>query len=275
LVSPEAVARKILIAIGSRPRELNAVGWQTAAVGLAALFPRLTDALLERAPALVGGGAEPRETTALAAAHEPQAPNEPTALPKPAAEVVTPPEPVVEIEAPPAPVADIEAPPAAVAEIEAPPEPVAEIEAPPLPDAEDSAPPEAAAEAAVSTGLFAPEPVVDISAPSERVAAGATSAEPDGVAPPERRFEDVSMSPFEAALEPHQRRMQKLNLRSSFVRDLLVPDATLDPGDVALRWAGMPNKHERAITEDVLAALADAGFLERADGSAYRVVRAP
>jgi len=69
--------------------------------------------------------------------------------------------------------------------------------------------------------------------------------------------------------------MQKLSLRESFVRDLLVLDAKLDLGEIALRWAGMPNKNERAITEEVLEALADAGFLERSADHTYLVVRAP
>jgi len=46
----------------------------------------------------------------------------------------------------------------------------------------------------------------------------------------------------------------------------------LDAYEVALRWAGMPNKNERAATTEVLDALAGAGFLER-EGERYRVVR--
>jgi short-subunit dehydrogenase len=176
LVSPEAVARKILIAVAERPRELNAAAWQTTLVALAERFPRLTDALLERAPTLVGGGeaqlgsAKPEKLSANAA--------------------------------PPAPVSLAE--PAAL------------------------------------------------------------TTEPD--LPP--------ADPFTAALEPHRRRMEKLNLREAFVRDLLEPDTTLETGDIAMRWAGMPNKNERAITVEVLEALADAGFLERSAEHTYRVVRA-
>ncbi len=54
LATPETVARKILTAVATRPRELNAVPWQTAFVALAELFPRITDLILERNPALVG-----------------------------------------------------------------------------------------------------------------------------------------------------------------------------------------------------------------------------
>jgi len=183
LVSPEAVARKILIATAARPRTLNASAWQTALVGLAELFPRLTDALLERAPGLIGG--EPAPSPA------PTAP--PTASPQPAPER-----------------------------------------------------PEPATESAPAAPTFVP-------------AAPTFEAEPA----------------FDAALEPHRRRMEKLKLRDSFVRGLLVPGTTLDLGEVALRWAGMPNKNERAITEDVLGALAEAGFLARSADRTYVVVRAP
>ncbi len=54
LATPETVARKILTAVATRPYELNAVPWQTAFVGLAEFFPRITDLILERNPALVG-----------------------------------------------------------------------------------------------------------------------------------------------------------------------------------------------------------------------------
>jgi hypothetical protein len=46
----------------------------------------------------------------------------------------------------------------------------------------------------------------------------------------------------------------------------------IDIGDAAMRWAGMPNKHERALTSEVFFALAEWGFLApRADGR-YRVL---
>lgn len=178
LVSPEVVARKILIAVARRPRELNAVGWQTLLVALAERFPRLTDLLLARVPGLVGIS-EPASTPSLATAVSAER--------------------AVQIE----------------------------------PDAEVALP---------------------VAAPA--------------IAP-------VAAGPFESALEPHRRRMEKLNLRESFVRDLLVPGATLDLGEIALRWAGMPNKNERAITEEVLEALAGAGFLEHTADHAYRVVQTP
>lgn len=86
----------------------------------------------------------------------------------------------------------------------------------------------------------------------------------------------VSAPSFEAALEPLQRRMERVKLPASFIRSLLVPRATVDLNDAAMRWAGMPNKNERAAMHEVLDALAQAGFLE-SDGEAerWRVLRGP
>jgi hypothetical protein len=156
LVSPEEVARKILRAVDTRPRILNAVPWQTLLVTFAELFPRVTDELLTRAPGIVGGQA----VQPLAAA--------PAPLPAP------------------------------------------EIPA-------------------------------------------------NGIA---------------AALAPVSRRMERSNLREEFVRSLLVPGTQVELGDVAMRWAGMPNKNERAVTADVLSALANGGYLEPAGENVWKVVKA-
>jgi short-subunit dehydrogenase len=161
-VAPETVARKILAAVRRRPRVLNAVPWQTAAVALAELFPAVTEVLLERAAGLVGTQ------------------DRPSALVAPSAPVI----------------------------------------------------------AAPAVTALPVEPV----------------------------------SPFEAALEPVRRRMERVRLGESFVRELLRDGTVLDPYEVALAWAGMPNKNERAATIEVLDALADAGFLAR-EGERYRVVR--
>jgi len=64
------------------------------------------------------------------------------------------------------------------------------------------------------------------------------------------------------ALEPVARRMERVKLTQAFVESLLVPGATLALTEVAMRWAGMPNKNERAAMHEVLTALADAGYLE-------------
>jgi len=80
---------------------------------------------------------------------------------------------------------------------------------------------------------------------------------------------------LDAALEPLRNRMQRAKLTPAFVRELLTPDAVLDVGETAMRWAGMPNKHERALTSEVFFALAEWGFLApRADGR-YRVIKVP
>jgi hypothetical protein len=75
-----------------------------------------------------------------------------------------------------------------------------------------------------------------------------------------------------AALAPVRHRMERLKLREEFVRGLLVPGALLDPNEVAMRWAGMPNKNERAVTDEVLDALVDGGYV-RPTGGAFAVIK--
>ena len=55
--------------------------------------------------------------------------------------------------------------------------------------------------------------------------------------------------------------MERSGLRIQFVRELLVPGALLEAGEIAMLRAGMPNKHERALTVEVLQALEGAGYL--------------
>ena len=167
-VSPEIVARKIWRALVSRPRELNAVPWQTAAVALGEHFPRITDAVLAHHPRLVGIN-------------------------------------------------------------------------------KSSVP-----------------PIVIPNVASEQ-SDDAKSSDSDAVAGGHDR------DTIESALEPHARRMERAGLRMEFVRELLVPGARLELGEIAMRWAGMPNKHERALTQEVLKALEGAGYLE-ADGDDAWVV---
>ena len=88
----------------------------------------------------------------------------------------------------------------------------------------------------------------------------------DDVEPP------MTTSSFDAALESLQRRMERAKLTTDFIKSLLVVDAVIDVGEAAMRWAGMPNKHERSLTSEVFFALAEWGFLApRADGR-YRVL---
>jgi len=53
--SPQEVARKIFAAFGTSRPVVNAVPWQTFFVAAGEVLPALTDALLRRAPSLVGG----------------------------------------------------------------------------------------------------------------------------------------------------------------------------------------------------------------------------
>ncbi len=86
--------------------------------------------------------------------------------------------------------------------------------------------------------------------------------------------EPDNRSAFEIALEPNASRMRRLNMSSTFLASLLAnPGQTLETDDVALRWAGMPNKNERALTHEVLETLAGTGYLARAGDDRYVVVR--
>ena len=79
--------------------------------------------------------------------------------------------------------------------------------------------------------------------------------------------------PLAVALEPHLPRMEKMKLGLPYVRALLTPPGReLHLADVALGWAGMPNKIERELTSEVLQALVKAEFLEPAGDETYRVV---
>lgn len=105
----------------------------------------------------------------------------------------------------------------------------------------------------------APEvPAVHVARPSEQ-APPAAQASGDG---------------FERALEAVARRMERVKLSPTFLRSALVPGATLDLHDLALRWAGMPNKNERAVLHDALVALMEAGYLESTGEETWIVLHA-
>ncbi|HUA08444.1 MAG TPA: SDR family NAD(P)-dependent oxidoreductase [Candidatus Acidoferrales bacterium] len=70
-----------------------------------------------------------------------------------------------------------------------------------------------------------------------------------------------------------QRRMERVKLPVSFVRELLAPGTEIDLNEAAMRWAGMPNKNERAALREVLDALARAGFLQPEGEERWRVLR--
>jgi len=85
--------------------------------------------------------------------------------------------------------------------------------------------------------------------------------------------ERISKDPFQQALEPVARRMERVKLRASFLRDALVPGTTLELGALAMGWAGMPNKNERAVLREALDALGAAGFLEKVEDETWKVIR--
>jgi uncharacterized protein len=81
-------------------------------------------------------------------------------------------------------------------------------------------------------------------------------------------------TPFERALAPVARRMERVKLSPAFLREALVPGAILELNELAMRWAGMPNKNERAVMSEVLDALAAGSYLEQLEEEKWRVVRA-
>lgn len=84
----------------------------------------------------------------------------------------------------------------------------------------------------------------------------------------------MSDDAFTAALEPVARRMERVKLPQSFLRHALSAGATLKLNALAMQWAGMPNKNERAVLREALDALAAAGYLEPVDEGVWTVARA-
>ncbi len=83
----------------------------------------------------------------------------------------------------------------------------------------------------------------------------------------------VIESDFERALEPVARRLERVKLPTAFLAELLRPGSDVQLTDAAMRWAGMPNKNERAAMAEALEALAAGGFLEQTGEETWRVVR--
>jgi hypothetical protein len=83
----------------------------------------------------------------------------------------------------------------------------------------------------------------------------------------------MAESDFVAALEPVARRMERVKLPASFLRELLQEGGNIQLGETAMRWAGMPNKNERAALTEALDALTAAGFLERTGKETWKVMR--
>jgi hypothetical protein len=88
-----------------------------------------------------------------------------------------------------------------------------------------------------------------------------------------RTLRPMAEMDFERALEPVARRMERVKLPASFLAELLREGGDIHLGDAAMRWAGMPNKNERAALMEALDALAAAGFLEASGKETWRVVR--
>lgn len=96
---------------------------------------------------------------------------------------------------------------------------------------------------------------------------------PPPASPPPPLEPAAEQSDFERALEPVSRRMERVKLPQTFLAELLRPGEDVHLTDAAMRWAGMPNKNERAALEEALDALAAGGFLEKTGEESWRVVR--
>jgi len=84
---------------------------------------------------------------------------------------------------------------------------------------------------------------------------------------------EPASSDFDAALQPVSRRMERVKLPASFLAEMLQTGGDIELGDAAMRWAGMPNKNERAAMAEALEALTTAGFLEKTGDESWRVLR--
>ena len=56
--------------------------------------------------------------------------------------------------------------------------------------------------------------------------------------------------------------MERVKLSRDFLAEALVPGATIELNELAMRWAGMPNKNERAALREVLDALTPPDILK-------------
>lgn len=124
--------------------------------------------------------------------------------------------------------------------------------------------------AAVTLGEWFPR-LADLAMP----APPATLPEPASASSTPEPATPAPANDLELALAPVARRMERVNLPLAFVAELLQPGTELQLSEVAMRWAGMPNKNERAAMAEVLETLAGAGFLARAGEERWRVLRAP
>ncbi len=92
-------------------------------------------------------------------------------------------------------------------------------------------------------------------------------------APPTPKPESETTTGLYGALAPLERRMKRNRLPFAFIASLLEPGTEIDINEAAMRWAGMPNKNERALLGEVFDALVAAGYLERSAPQHLRVLR--
>jgi short-subunit dehydrogenase len=92
-------------------------------------------------------------------------------------------------------------------------------------------------------------------------------------APEPRPQAEPTAGSFDAALEPVARRMERVKLSPTFIRDALQSPGEVELNDLAMRWAGMPNKNERAALREVLDALTNAGYLQSTGDETWKVLR--
>jgi short-subunit dehydrogenase len=104
--------------------------------------------------------------------------------------------------------------------------------------------------------------------------ASATEASPKTCHPEPVEGVPEPAAGFEKALEPVTRRMERVKLPAAFLRQALSPGATLELGSLAMQWAGMPNKNERAALREALDALAANGYLEQTGEETWSVLHA-
>ncbi len=127
--------------------------------------------------------------------------------------------------------------------------------------------------AASIDGVLAKMPATpsDDAAPQARPAP-APQPEP-AAAPAAAEAPQPQTDPFETALEPLARRMERVKLSPTFVRGALETSGDLELNELAMRWAGMPNKNERAALHEVLDALTSAGYLQSTGDETWKVLR--
>jgi len=67
--------------------------------------------------------------------------------------------------------------------------------------------------------------------------------------------------------------MAKLGFSADFVaKNVMSSAAPVTVAQIAMLWMGMPNKHDRKRTRDMLESLAGAGLLKRLDPDTYGVL---